>query len=76
MKVLRFGADEPSLVLLELQASLIGLKEWCQVLSPEERTTIEMLGGTDGTCFPDFLRAKGGSLCPMRVGRERGGGRW
>lgn len=40
---MRYGHDMYSTMLLEGQASLLGLKDWRQILSPEDKT--EMMNG-------------------------------
>lgn len=67
--MLRFGEDEYSQMMMELEGSLIGLKDWRLVFSAEETLRLEMLKGVDSTNSPDFLQAKGKGI----EGRLKGG---
>ena len=59
MRVLRFGEDEYSRMMLEVQASLIGLENGQQVMSAEDRVLVEAIKGKDGIATREFLQAKG-----------------
>lgn len=58
-RVVRFGEDEYSRMMLEVQASLIGLEDGQQVLSAEDRSHVEALHNIDGTSTAEFQQAKG-----------------
>lgn len=59
LRMLRSGEDEYARMMLEVQSSLIGLEDWAQVITAEERSRVESLTDTDPTTTPEFLQAKG-----------------
>ena len=59
MRLIRFGEEVYSRMLLEVQTALIGLKDWEQVLSPEEKSQTEELRDVDKSGSEEFVRAKG-----------------
>lgn len=61
MQAIRFGVpDNYSTMMMDLQASLMGLQHWDQVMSPHDRSYAQaftMTAGEERT--PLFIQAKG-----------------
>lgn len=60
MRALRFREEaEYCKLWLELQALCLGLKDWREVMSPQEKAAALSAQGIDETSSPEFLEAKG-----------------
>ena len=59
MRLIRFGEEVNSRVLLEVETAMIGLRDWQQVLSADERSQMEKLKGVDKSDSAEFMQAKG-----------------
>lgn len=71
MRLVRFGREDYTKMVLDTQASLMGMKDWYEAMSVEDRNYAEAftLGGETRTS--DFQRAKSKSW--SCGGRQAGG---
>jgi len=58
MRLIRFGVETYSRMLLTAQTALMGLKDWEQILSPEEKKSLETLVGVDRRQSEEYDQAK------------------
>lgn len=59
MRLLRFGGEEYSRVLLDMQASLMGLGTWQEVVSPEEKKYAHKFSHVAHVGTAQFQKASG-----------------
>lgn len=59
MRLLRFGGEEYSRVLLDMQASLMGLSHWQDVISQEEKNYAHNFNQVTNVGTAHFEKASG-----------------
>jgi len=61
MRIMRFGREDYSRMMLDMQASLMGLNGWDDIITEEEKKYAQGQNGRpmSVTESPEFLRAKG-----------------
>ena len=60
MRIMRFGQEDYSKMVLDMQASLVGLKGWDDVISEEDKSCLKNASTTASVIeTAEFCRAKG-----------------